>query len=64
MFCYSKRGSWPRNAFCNLCKEDQCDCNRMLPSVKTIGEFKGSKTQKRRKKRKIQDEEEAAMEAE
>jgi hypothetical protein len=36
----------------------------MLPSVKTIGEFKGSKTQKRRKKRKIQDEEEAAMEAE
>jgi hypothetical protein len=33
----------------------------MLPSVKTIGEFNGSKTQK---KRKAQDEEEAAMEAE
>jgi hypothetical protein len=52
MFCYSKRGSWPRNQFCELCNLDACDCNGMLPSLKTISEFVNTQTQKRRKKSK------------
>jgi hypothetical protein len=64
MFCYSKRGSWPRDKFCNLCEKDPCDCNGMLPEVKRVQEFMNSETQKRRKKRKVQEEAEATIEPE
>jgi hypothetical protein len=62
MFCYSKRGSWPRNQFCELCNLDECCCNGMLPSVKTISEFVNTQTQKQQKKQKVQDSTELANE--
>lgn len=49
MFCYSKRGSWPRKQFCELCKKNPCACNGMLPSVKRIGEWMNTQTQNKKK---------------
>jgi hypothetical protein len=62
MFCYSKRGSWPRNQLCELCNLAECGCNGMLPSVKTISEFVNTQKQKQRKKQKVQDATELANE--
>jgi hypothetical protein len=50
MFCYAKRGSFPRAQLCILCQSNPCDCNGMLPSVKTCSEFINTETQKKRKK--------------
>jgi hypothetical protein len=63
MFCYAKRGSWPRGQLCNLCKSNPCDCNGMLPSVKTCSEFINTETQKKRKKAKKAEELQRAIDA-
>ena len=52
MFYWAKRGTWPRNQLCALCQCKPCDCNGMLPCVKTCSEFISSETQKKKKKAK------------
>jgi hypothetical protein len=63
MFCYAKRGSWPRAQLCNLCKSNPCNCNGMLPSVKTCSEFINTETQKKRKSAKKSEESRRALDA-
>jgi hypothetical protein len=52
MFCYSKRGSFPRKEFCELCQKKPCKCNGMLPSKKKIGEWMNTQTQNKKKAEK------------
>ena len=59
MFCYSKRGSWPRD-FCQLCDEEPCECNGMRPPFEMVQRFMNAQTQKKQKQQKKHDEEEAA----
>jgi hypothetical protein len=49
MFCYSKRGSFPREQLCDLRKQAPCDCNGMLLTVEKIKEWMNSETQKNKK---------------
>jgi NRPS condensation-like uncharacterized protein len=56
MFCYSKRGSWPRQALCALCNHNLCDCNGMLPLLKIVTQWMNSQTQKKRNDQKKIDE--------
>jgi cyclophilin family peptidyl-prolyl cis-trans isomerase len=55
MFCYSKRGSWPREQFCELCEHSPCDCNGMMLTVEKIKEWMNSETQKNKKAAKNKD---------
>ena len=52
MFCYAKPGTWPRKKFCNLCKQQPCDCNGMLPPVGKIQEMVTYLTQCEKKRKK------------
>jgi hypothetical protein len=52
MFCYSKRGSYPRGQLCNLCKQKPCDCNGMMPPVWMCQQFINTQTQEKKKKDK------------
>ena len=52
MLCWAKHGTWPRNQLCKLCHCKPCNCNGMLPYVKTCSEFISSETQKKKKKAK------------
>jgi recombinational DNA repair protein RecR len=52
MFCHAKCGTFPRKQFCNLCKQNPCDYNDMLPTVKTIQQFITLETQAKKKKKK------------
>lgn len=49
MFCYSKRGSWPRKLLCQLCNRNPCDCNGMLPPLWMVMQWMNSETQKKKK---------------
>jgi hypothetical protein len=63
MFCHAKRGTYPRKQFCNLCKNNPCDCNGMLPPVKMVQQFITSETQKKKKKKDDQVTASASAEA-
>jgi hypothetical protein len=52
LFCYSKRGSYPRSQLCKLCNQKPCDCNGMLPPLWMCQQFIGSQTQEKKKKDK------------
>jgi hypothetical protein len=56
LFCYSKRGSWPRQALCALCNHNPCDCNGMLLPLKIVTQWMNSQTQKKRNDQKKIDE--------
>lgn len=56
MFCYSKRGSWPRDQFCDLCQKDPCNCNGMLPPLWMVSQFMNTLTQKKKRAKKQQQE--------
>jgi hypothetical protein len=52
LFCYSKRGSYPRDQLCELCNQKPCDCNGMLPPTWMCQQFITTQTQEKRKKDK------------
>jgi hypothetical protein len=52
MFCHAKHETFPRQQFCNLCKQNPCNCNGRSPRVKMIEQFITLETQAKKNKNK------------